>query len=485
MPEEERAAQDLVRLDDYRWLVPRTWRRGMRTEGLIYASESMIPAILADRAPEQVANVACLPGIVGRSLAMPDIHWGYGFAIGGVAATDTEGGVISPGGVGYDINCGVRLLLTGLTEKEVRAKLPELVDGFFAAVPAGVGGQGGVRLSRSELRRVLREGARWAVRQNLGSAEDIAACEDGGMIGGAEPEAVSDRAVSRGLNQLGTLGSGNHFLEVDVVDELYDPTRAGVFGLQDGMVVIGVHVGSRGLGHQVCADSLEVMQRATAKYGLDIPDRQLACAPVKSPEGEKYLGAMAAAANYAWANRQVISNAVRKVVRLHFGSAAGALPLLYDVAHNIAKIETHTVENVVRRLCVHRKGATRAFPPAHPDVPSRYRAVGQPVLVPGDMGRYSYVLAGTAAAMDLSFGSACHGAGRLMSRTAAKRATSGDQVRRELAERGILVKGHSRAGLAEEAPAAYKDAGEVVDVVHGAGLATKVARLRPIGVIKG
>jgi len=474
-----------VRLDPFRWLLPTTWRSGMLTEGLIFASERMIPAILEDRAHEQVANVACLPGIVGRSLAMPDIHWGYGFAIGGVAAMDVSEGVVSPGGVGYDINCGVRVLLTDLTEADVRPRLSEFVDALFRSVPAGVGGHGGLVLKEPELKKVLLEGARWAVTRGLGREQDLIACEDGGKMESADPGAVSGRAVKRGLNQLGTLGSGNHFLEVDVVDEVYDETAARAFGLVGGRVTIGIHVGSRGLGHQVCTDSLEVMQRAIARYGLSIPDRQLACAPVGSPEGRDYLGAMAAAANYAWANRQVITDLVRKVTEELFGASAGRMGLLYDVAHNIAKIEEHGVDGRPRRLCVHRKGATRAFPAGHPDVPPPYRHVGQPVLVPGDMGRHSYVLAGAATAMELSFGSACHGAGRVMSRTAAKRAVRGEDVRRELGEQGIVVRGHSYAGLAEEAPSAYKDVGDVVEVVHGSGLATKVARLRPVGVIKG
>lgn len=480
-------ASDLVKLDAYRWLIPKTRQPGMRTEGLIYASEAMLPGIVEDKAHEQVANVACLPGIVGRSLAMPDIHWGYGFAIGGVAATDPEHGVVSPGGVGYDINCGVRILRTNLSEADVRPRMEKLVTAIFAAVPAGVGGQGGLLLKQSELADVLRSGASWAVGRGLGRAADLIACEDGGRIQSADPRAVSERAAKRGLNQLGTLGSGNHFLEVDVVDEVHDVQAAGAFGLQKGQVVIGIHVGSRGLGHQVCADSLEIMQKAVAKYGIRLPDRQLACAPVNSPEGQAYLGAMAAAANYAWANRQVITHSVRRVMAEVFGKPETelGLDLVYDVAHNIAKMERHMADGLERTLCVHRKGATRAFPAGHPDVPAPYREVGQPVLVPGDMGRYSYVLVGTAEAMNQTFGSTCHGAGRLMSRTAAKKDVRGEDIQRELAARGIVVRGHSRAGLAEEAPSAYKDVQQVVDVVHNAGISRRVARLRPLGVIKG
>ena len=476
-----------VRLDDYRWLIPQGTRPGMLTDGLIYASARMLETILADRAHEQVANVACLPGIIGRSLAMPDIHWGYGFPIGGVAATDAADGVVSPGGVGYDINCGVRLLRTTLGEDDVRPRLAELVDALFRAVPAGVGGQGGLSLSSRDLDEVLTDGAGWAVRNGHGEPADLMACEDGGKIAIADAGAVGAKARQRGANQLGTLGSGNHFLEVDVVDAVYDEQVAAGFGLAQGMVTISIHVGSRGLGHQVCADSLETMESAVRRYGITLPDRQLACAPLSSPEGRTYLAAMSAAANYAWANRQVITAKVRQVMRDVFrrNSSDLGLSLLYDVAHNIAKLESHAWAGRQQRVCVHRKGATRAFAPGHPDVPPQYRACGQPVLVPGDMGRHSFVLAGTQGAMEQTFGSTCHGAGRIMSRTEAKRGTRGADVQRDLAAQGIIVRGQSRAGLAEEAPAAYKDAREVVDVVHAAGISRRVARLRPLGVIKG
>lgn len=476
-----------IKLDECRWLIPKGTRPGMLTDGLIYATEDMLPDISEDRAHEQVANVACLPGIVGRSMAMPDIHWGYGFPIGGVAATDAASGVISPGGVGYDINCGVRILRTSLTAGEVRPRIQDLVNELFRAVPAGVGGKGGLELKPADLRKVLADGAGWAVANGYGISDDLAACEDGGRIAAADHGAVSDRALKRGANQLGTLGSGNHFLEIGVVDRIYDQTAAVAFGLREDMVTVSIHVGSRGLGHQVCADSLEVMNSAVKRYGIALPDRQLACAPLASPEGRAYLGAMSAAANYAWANRQVITHNVRKAMRRVMGSSKGDLDLslLYDVAHNIAKVETHTWADRRIEVCVHRKGATRAFPAGHPDVPERYRACGQPVLIPGDMGRYSFVLVGTPGAMDQSFGSTCHGAGRVMSRTAAKRDTSGDEVQRRLASQGIVVKGQSRAGLAEEAPEAYKDVDRVVDVVHRAGLSHRVARLRPLGVIKG
>jgi len=478
---------ELVRLDEYRWLIPQNRQAGMRTDGLIYASQRMLPDITVDKAHEQVANVACLPGIVGRSLAMPDIHWGYGFPIGGVAATDVEHGVVSPGGVGYDINCGVRILRTNLDEGAVRQRLDKLMHALFAAVPAGVGGKGGISLDHAELRRVLKNGAGWAVERGLGTAADLDACEDGGAIGLADPDAISNRAAKRGFNQLGTLGSGNHFLEVGVVDEVYDDRVAQVFGLHLGMVTISIHVGSRGLGHQVCQDSLEVMGKAVRRYGIDLPDRQLACAPVSSPEGRDYLAAMSAAANYAWANRQVITAKVRQVTAATFGTSPTALDLslLYDVAHNIAKLETHVVDGKKVKVCVHRKGATRAFAAGHRDVPERYRDVGQPVLVPGDMGRYSFVLVGAQGAMRETFGSTCHGAGRLMSRTAAKKKAHGSAIQRDLAEQGIMVLGHSPAGLAEEAPHAYKDVQDVVDVVHQTGISLRVCRLRPIGVIKG
>jgi len=474
-------------LDRYRWLLPREAAAGMRTDGLIYASQDMLADIAADRAHEQVANVACLPGIVGRSMAMPDIHWGYGFPIGGVAATDVTRGVISPGGVGYDINCGVRVLRTNLDETAVRGRLEPLVAKLFAAVPAGVGGKGGVELTPATMEEVLRDGAAWAVAQGLGTRDDLAACEDGGRISAARPAAVSNKATTRGLRQLGTLGSGNHFLEVAVIDEVYDERVAAAFGISRGMVTISIHVGSRGLGHQVCTDSLEDMVKAVKRYGITLPDRQLACAPLESPEGQKYLGAMSAAANYAWANRQVITANVRRAAGEAFGvePAALDLSLVYDVAHNIAKIEQHTVDGRQIEVCVHRKGATRAFPAGHPDVPVRYREVGQPVLVPGDMGRYSFILVGTDRAMAETFGSTCHGAGRVMSRTAAKKQAHGADVQRQLAAKGILVRGHSQAGLAEEAPDAYKDVQEVVRVVHEAGISRRVCRMRPLGVIKG
>lgn len=470
-----------------KWRIPRDYRPSMRTDGIIYATQGMLGDIRRDRAPEQVANVAALPGIVGPAMAMPDIHWGYGFPIGGVAATDASGGVISPGGVGYDINCGVRVLRTNLSEAEVRPRIGDLIRKLFHDVPSGVGSSGKLSIGPEELERVLVEGAGWAVARGLGRPEDLAHAEEHGAMPGASPEAVSRKAVKRGLDQLGTLGSGNHFLEVEVVEKVHDPVAAEAFGLYEGQVVVAIHSGSRGLGHQVCTDYLEVMARAGRDYGIELPDRQLACAPVNSPPGRDYLAAMAAAANYAWANRQCLSHWVREALVEVMGRPEErlGLELVYDVAHNIAKIERHRIGGRRVELCVHRKGATRAFGPGNPAIPARYRAVGQPVLVPGDMGRSSYILVGTALAEDETFGSACHGAGRAMSRTASSRQVRADDLQRELAAKGIVALAASRATLAEEAPSSYKDVDDVVAATEMAGLARRVARLRPLGVIKG
>ena len=477
----------LDRVDDYRWRIPPNYKPGMRVPGLIYADARMLETIRQDQAPEQVANVACLPGIVGASLAMPDIHWGYGFPIGGVAAFDAEQGVVSPGGVGYDINCGVRLLTSDLEEKDLAPRRQQLVDELFRTIPTGVGVGGKIRLGKQEMKAVLEQGARWAVEQGYGWQEDLERTEEGGAMAGADASRVSDKAIKRGADQLGTLGSGNHFLEVSVVQEIYDPRVAEAFGLRKGQVVALIHSGSRGLGHQVCTDYLQVMGNATRRYGISLPDRQLACAPVNSPEARDYLAAMAAASNYAWANRQCLTHWTREVFSRVFGQPAErlGLVLLYDQAHNIAKFEEHVVEGKRRKLCVHRKGATRAFGPGRAQVPARYRAVGQPVLVPGDMGRYSYILVGTDRAMEETFGSASHGAGRLMSRSAVKKGVSGARVRDDLAARGILVKAESNASLAEEAPEAYKDVASVVNITHESGVARRVARIRPVCVIKG
>jgi tRNA-splicing ligase RtcB len=478
----------IERLDQARWRIPREAQPGMQVDGVIYATERLIDDVVAGGGPSQVANVASLPGIVGASLAMPDIHWGYGFCIGGVAATDVEaGGVVSPGGVGYDINCGVRLLRSEIIADEIRPRIGELVDALYHEVPTGVGVGGPLRLSRKELRQLLARGAPALLSRGLAEAEDLERTESGGCLEGAEPDAVSDTALSRGNDQCGTLGSGNHFAEIQVVDEVFDEEAAALMGLARGQVAVMVHSGSRGLGHQVCQDHLKALQSAPRRYGYQLPDRQLVCAPVQSDEGRRYLGAMQAAANFAWCNRQVLAMLVRQAFERFFNESSGALGLrqVYDVAHNIAKLETHEVEGRRLRVCVHRKGATRAFAPGHPDLPEVYRALGQPVLIPGDMGRASYVLVGTEQAMQQSFGSTCHGAGRVLSRKAAVKRAKGRRIADELAQKGIIARARSRDGLAEEQPEAYKDVEDVIDCVVTSGISRKVARLRPMGVIKG
>ena len=478
----------LKKIDDYRWEIPTSYKAGMSVPGLIYASESVLNHIWEEQAAEQVANVAFLPGIVGHSLAMPDIHWGYGFPIGGVAGTRVRDGVVSPGGVGFDINCGVRLLWTNLTEEEVRPKIERLVAELYTNIPSGVGSEGRLRVKEKELNEVMVKGSRWAVEKGFGEAEDIIVSEESGCIKGANPDKVSSKAKKRGIPQLGTLGSGNHFLEIAVVDEVYDSAIAKVMGIHDvGQVLVLIHTGSRGFGHQVCSDYVDLLGQTVKRYGINLPDRQLACAPVQSPEGQDYLAAMACAANYAWTNRQCITHWIREAFMKVFGKSWRELGLrqVYDVAHNIAKIEQHLVDGKKHTLCVHRKGATRAFPGNHPDIPSLYRKIGQPIFIPGDMGRYSYVAIGTETAMKETFGSTCHGAGREQSRSAAKRSLRGADVARSLAARGITVKAGSMASLAEEASQAYKDVSEVVDVTHKAGISLKVARSVPMGVIKG
>jgi tRNA-splicing ligase RtcB len=420
-------------------------------------------------------------------MAMPDMHWGYGFPIGGVAAFDWQEGIVSPGGVGYDINCGVRLATSSLVEKEVRPRLEELVDTLYREIPCGVGSTGSLRLSLQEERKVLREGSHWAVRQGFGDPADIDHTEENGCMAHADPDAVSQRALERGRKQLGTLGSGNHFLEVGVVEEIYHPEAAQVLDLFEGQVTLMLHSGSRGFGYQVCDDSLALMNKTATKLNFDLPDRQLACAPIQSTPGRQYLNAMACAANYAWTNRQVLLHRAREVFQKVLGISPRTLnmQLLYDVCHNIAKQEEHLIDGERRRLCVHRKGATRAFGPGHPALAESYRNIGQPILIPGDMGTASYVMIGTQQAMDETFGSTCHGAGRRLSRKAAKKASKGRAIQRELADKGILVRWTGRSTLAEEMPEAYKDISQVVAVVHGAGISKKVARLRPIGVVKG
>lgn len=479
--------QVLRRIDDVRWELPADYMPGMRVPGLIFADDALMETMASDMAVEQVANVATLPGIVGHSIAMPDIHWGYGFPIGGVAATRVEDGVVSPGGVGFDINCGVRLLRTGLQVDEVQPKLAPLMDQIFRDVPAGAGKGTEKKLSPADQDGVLSKGAAWAVRLGHGTEADLELIEAGGALPGAEPERVSDQARKRGMSQLGTLGSGNHFLEVQAVGEVYDEDAAEVYGLHPGQVVIFIHTGSRGLGHQVCQDALGKMQSAMRKYEIDLPDKQLACAPVRSDEGQAYLGAMSAAANFAFANRQAITAAVRNAFKRVLGvrDPDAEIAIVYDVAHNIAKIETYTVEGAKVELCVHRKGATRAFPAGHPDIPARYKRVGQPVLVPGDMGRYSFVCVGQGRALEETWGSTCHGAGRVLSRHAAKRQLEGVNIAERLKSKGILVRAQNKGALAEESSEAYKDVKEVVHVLQEAGIANVVAQLRPLGVIKG
>jgi tRNA-splicing ligase RtcB len=475
----------LEKVDDYRWLVPRGTKPGMLTDALIYTDERLLQDLLKDLSLEQAINVAMLPGIVGRSLAMPDIHQGYGFPIGGVAANDPQaGGVISPGGVGFDINCGVRLLVSTLTVNDVRPKIRELVNQLFRDIPSGTGQKGFIRISYDELDCVLAEGAAWMVGKGYGHPEDLTHCEESGEIAGGDPAAVSDHAKKRGLPQIGTLGSGNHFLEVQYVERIFEPQIAQALGLYEDEVVILIHSGSRGFGHQVCTDYLREMGEAMQRYHINLPDRQLACVPVNSPEGEAYLGGMRAAANFAWANRQGMTHFTRQAFKRIFGERE-ELRVIYDVCHNVAKLERHKVGGREREVMVHRKGATRAFPPGHPDVPEVYREVGQPVLIPGSMGTASYVLVGTEGAMQETFGTTCHGAGRVMSRTAAKKSPHAQNARQRLEERGILVRAETRDGISEEIPEAYKDVDMVVDVVHNAGLSKRVARLRPIGVIKG
>jgi tRNA-splicing ligase RtcB len=481
--------REIVRkIDDYRWEIPTSYKDGMSVPGRIFASESMLDHIWEEHAFEQVANVAFLPGIVHYSLAMPDIHWGYGFPIGGVAATRLKDGVISPGGVGFDINCGVRLVRTSLTEDEVRPKIEELVVELFHNIPSGLGSEGKIKASKKELDEVMVQGSRWALERGYGLPEDIIATEESGCLKGARADKVSDKAKKRGLPQLGTLGSGNHFLEVAKVDEIYDSNAAKVMGIENlGQIVVLIHTGSRGFGHQICSDYVELLGQAVKKYGINLPDRQLACAPIESPEGRDYLAAMACAANYAWTNRQFILHWARESFAKVFAKSQAELGMrqIYDVCHNIAKLESYDIKGKPEKLCVHRKGATRAFPAGHPDVPEAYRKIGQPVLIPGDMGRSSYVALGTDTAMAETFGSTCHGAGRMMSRGAAKRSLRGVDVARSLAAQGITVKAGSMASLAEEASQAYKDVSEVVEITHQAGISRKIVKTKPIGVIKG
>ena len=475
----------LEKIDSYRWLIPRDGH--MRVPGLIFSSEQMIKSIQEDQSLTQVANVATLPGIVGHSLAMPDIHWGYGFPIGGVAAFDPDEGIVSPGGVGYDINCGCRLMTTRLSAHDIQPMIKDIVYALFKEIPAGVGSTGMLRLSKKKQKDVAAQGAAWAVKQGYGTPLDLERTEDRGVFPGADPSVLSERAVKRGLNQLGTLGSGNHFLEIQKVDRIYDPETAARFNLFEGQVTLFIHTGSRGFGHQICDDFLKEMTKELARHPFSLPDRELACAPLKSDQARRYLAAMACAANYAWANRQILMHWTHEILLRTLSVTPDTLGmnLLYDVCHNIAKMESHMVDGKPVTLCVHRKGATRALPPGHPALPDIYGSTGQPVLIPGDMGTRSYVLAGAEGAMKESFGSCCHGAGRALSRTQALKKAKGRAIHRELEDNGVFVQSRGKRTLKEEMPQAYKDISQVVRVVHKAGLARKVARLRPMGVIKG
>ncbi len=478
--------RDIKRMDRYLYEIPASHRDDMVVPARIYADEQLLEAALTDRSMEQLVNTTTLPGVVKYTLAMPDIHEGYGFPIGGVAATKPPDGVISPGGIGYDINCGVRVLASDIEREELAPHAEDLVQAMYHLVPTGLG-KGGIKMSKGQLDKVLERGAAWAVGEGYGTKEDLERTEERGCLAGADASKVSQRAKDRGLQQLGSLGSGNHFLEIDEITELYDEGVAEIFGLEQGCVAVQIHCGSRGLGHQVCSDYVRFLQKAVRKYGIQLPDRELVCTPFDSPEGQDYFAAMAASANFAWTNRQVIAHWVRRAFEEVLAGKVSSwlLTQVYDVAHNIGKVEHYSIDGKRTKLVIHRKGATRAFGPSSKELPKAYQGVGQPVLVPGSMGTASYILVGTDEALALTFGSTCHGAGRVMSRKKAKKSIWGEDLQRQLREQGIAVKAGSMAGLAEEAPAAYKDVERVVDVVDGAGLARKVARLEPLGVIKG
>lgn len=475
----------LNQIDTCQYEIPQ--QGNMRVPGRIYSSEELIKHVINDQAIQQVKNVAELPGIVNKSLGMPDIHWGYGFCIGGVAAFDADRGIISPGGIGYDISCGVRLMRTNLIFKEIKSNVENLIKILFTAVPSGIGSTGRLKLNKKQISDVLYKGAQWAVHAGYGSPDDLEYIEDAGYMKEADPEAVSKKAQERGLNQLGTLGSGNHFLEIQEVSDIYDTQAAEIFGLFKGQMVIMVHTGSRGLGYQVCDDYIKVMANASHKYGISLPDRQLACAPLQSDEGKAYFSAMAAATNFARANRQIIGSWITETLLrvLHMSPNDLGISLMYDVSHNIGKYENHVIDGKTKKVCVHRKGATRAFPPGSKDIPEAYCSVGQPVIVPGSMGTASYVLAGTQKALTETFGSTCHGAGRVMSRSAAKKKMRGCEVKEQLNRNDIIVYTDNYRGLAEEAPFAYKDVDKVVEICSQAGISRKVARMEPRGVIKG
>jgi len=476
------------KISEFEFEIPKTYKNCMRTSAVVFADNEMIDSICRDNSLEQVANVACLPGIVGKSMAMPDIHWGYGFPIGGVAAFDADNGIISPGGIGFDINCGVRLIRTDLREKDVKDKMERLIDTIFRNVPSGVGESGKLRLSQSEIEEVLAKGSKWAVGKGYGWSEDLEFAEEGGSMAGGDPDKVSHKAKQRGAPQLGTLGGGNHFLEIQKVDKIFDADVAKTFGIdEEGQITVSIHSGSRGCGHQIATDYLRVMEQSLKKYRISVEDRQLACAPVKSDEGQDYFSGMVCAANYAWSNRQLILHWTRESFEQALGVKAEdiGMHMVYDVAHNICKVETHRVNDVDKKLFVHRKGATRAFASGAPGISDKYSGVGQPVLIPGDMGTASYVLVGTERAMRDTFGSTCHGAGRVLSRKAATRRFDKERVLSELRSKGIYVKAASREGIVEEAPGAYKDINNVVKIVHGAKISRMVAKLVPLGVMKG
>ncbi len=472
---------------DYVYTIPKSYKRGMRADGWIFSNDKLIKSIREDNAPEQIANVATLPGIIGASKAMPDIHWGYGFPIGGVAAMDPEDGVISPGGVGYDINCGVRLLKTNLEEDRIRDNIKGLVNTIFDNVPAGVGKKSRLRLETDELEEALDHGVEWAVENGYGWEQDLNRIEDNGRMESADSNKVSRKAKDRGKPQLGTLGGGNHFIEIQKIGKIYDEDMAESLGLEEGMITTMIHTGSRGCGHQIATDYIDKMEKAIRKYDIDLPDKQLACAPFDSPEGQDYFSAMSCGANYAWTNRQLIMHWVRESFEDVFDEPAEDMDmeLIYDVCHNVAKKEEHEVDGKDKDVIVHRKGATRAFAPGRKEVPKKYRDVGQPVLIPGDMGTASYLMVGTEHAMKRSWGSTCHGAGRTMSRTGARKKFSAGQIKRDLSDQGIHVKAASDKVLKEESPGAYKDVNNVVEVTHNAGLSKIVAKFEPIGVMKG
>jgi tRNA-splicing ligase RtcB len=479
--------QDLVRINEYEWEIPQTFRKDMRVSVRIFATRRLLEKVMEDKSLDQAVNAATLPGLVGHVLVMPDMHQGYGFPIGGVAATRLPDGVISPGAIGYDINCGVRLLASQIEFDEVQDQMGDLATALDHFCPSGVGGKGEIGLTAAELDQVCRDGSRWALKHGYATEMDLRHTEEGGRLEGADPGVVSPRAWERGRPQLGTLGAGNHFIEVERVEQIFDAKAAQAMGLQEGKLVVQIHCGSRGFGHQICTDYVQEFQSAVKRYQIHLPDRELVCAPLSSPEGQSYLAAMRCAANYAFANRQMLAHNARKAFEQVFAGKQKNwhLQQVYDIAHNMGKIETHVIDGVEMKVCVHRKGATRAFGPGSPGLPEEYQKIGQPVLVPGSMGTASWVLVGTQASMERSFGSSCHGAGRVMSREKAKKQVRGDKLRQELEAGGIAVRAGSMGGLAEEAPQAYKDVDAVVETVSGAQIARKVARLRPVAVVKG